>query len=517
MSDSTLSTVVTDQVIIGYHRDIAADGFENAQKLIDEILVKLRARGVVPIDTYVASGSNDKVAFAVSLVRLENPSFTLVQLQSLIGGADFGSIAYAERNASVVTLAVQPFGVRTPNGFNDPLAYDQWALATLGAADPWTVTPPAGGSTIVAIVDSGLRRFNGTIPLDLGAVLPIPACNPAPYIDGIDRDGHGTRLAGTIAALPDNAIGVASAVPANWGISLLPLKFFGTEEIGTAYYGSTAIACAADQGAKVINASWHVAPADGNLMALQSALDYAMAKGCLTVAAAGNNGTNNEIIPIYPANFGSQPPLAGNGMLTVMATDRYDHKPFFSNYGPNIVDIAAPGVDIMTTGPYLTDRPRYQFHSGTSVSAAFVSAGAALTFALNPTWTPREVIDHLTASADIVPGLKLACVNGRRLNLKSAVYGPLVVTAPRAGDVLHAGTGTTIHWRNDYTNPNFTDVEIAFSKDDGATWSTLVAATPNTGSYPWTPTAAQQTATARLRITPLAGNYPAQSPRFSIV
>jgi len=516
MSDPTLYTVVTDQVIIGYHRSIAADGFENAQKLIDEILSKLGPLGVVPLDTYVASGSNDKVAYAVSLVRLEDPSFTLGHLQALVGEGDFGSIAYAERNAQVATL-VQPFGVRTPTGYNDPLAYDQWALATLGAADPWTVMPPAGSNTIVAIVDSGLRRFNGTIPSDLGAVLPIPACHPAPYIDGIDRDGHGTRLAGTIAALPDNAIGIASAVPSTWGISLLPIKFFGAEEIGTAYYGSIAITCAADQGAKVVNASWHVAPADSNLMFLQLALDYAMAKGCLTVAAAGNNGSNNEITPIYPANFGSQPPLAGNGMLTVMATDRYDYKPFFSNYGPNIVDIAAPGVDIMTTGPYITDTPRYQFYSGTSAAAAFVSSGAALAFALNPTWTPREVIDHLTASADIVPGLKLACVNGRRLNLKRAVYGPLAVTAPHAGDVLHVGTATTISWHNEYTNPNFTDVEIAFSKDDGATWSTLVASTPNNGSYPWTPTAAQTAAMARLRITPLKGNFPAQSGQFSVV
>jgi len=446
-------------------------------------------------------------------------AFTLSDLQSLAGSGEYETIAFCERNAQVgiLSLASTPLGLKTLTAFNDPLAFDQWPLATLGATEPWTATPPAGSSTIVAIVDSGLRRLDGTIHADIGAVQPIPACQPAPYADGIDREGHGTRLAGTIAALFDNSIGIASAVPATWGISLLPIKFFETGEPATAYYASTAISCAVDQGAKVVNASWHVAPADSNLTMLKSAIEYAMGKGCLVVAAAGNSGTNNELFPIYPANFGAVPPLAGNGMLTVMAVDRYDVKASFSNYGPNTVDIAAPGVGIMTTGQYLVDPPRYEFHTGTSASAAFVSAGAALVFALNPAWTPRQVIQHLTAAADVVAGLRLACVGGRRLNLRRAVYGPIVILAPLSGTSLPAGQQAQIRWGNEYTNPDFTDVAIDFSKDDGVTWTPLTASTPNDGAFDWTPGAADRTTKARLRITPLAGNFPVTSDKFKIV
>jgi hypothetical protein len=519
MPDSKIAasadTPVTDQIVIGYRRKLTAQGLDDARKQIARLLDKLHGHGVTELDSYVAAGSSDKVSFAVSLVRLDKPDFRLADLQKLAGSSEYEAIDFCERNAQVSTLAVQPAGLRTVTAFDDPLAFDQWALATLGATDSWKITPPAG-KTILAIVDSGLRRFDGSVHADLAQPMAVPACHPPPYVDGIDREGHGTRLAGTIAALVDNRIGVASAVPANWGITLLPIKFFDAGEPATAYYAAIAITCAADQGAKVVNASWHVAPADSNLQGLRSAIDYAVSKGCLVVAAAGNSGSNNEIYPTYPANFGAQPAFAGKGMLTVMATDRQDYKPWFSNYGPNTVHIAAPGVDIMTTGPYLADPPRYQFYSGTSAAAAFVSAGAALTFALNPKWTPREVIDHLTASADIVSGLRLACIRGRRLNLHAAVYGPLAVEAPCAGEVLQVGRQITIGWKNRYTNPNFTDVEISFSKDGGLTWRVLVASTPNNGRYKWRPDEGQVTNKARLRIKPLTGNYPVQSDVFKI-
>ena len=517
MSDSKPSTVgtsVTDQIVIGYHHRLAAQGPAKARELIARTMAALRPHGVVELDSYVANGSDDSVSFAASLVRLDDPGFTLSDLLSLVGAGKHDAIAFCERNAPVETLAHQP--LRTPNAFNDPLAYEQWPLAVLEATDPWTVKPPAG-TTIVSIVDSGLRRFDGSVHADLGSVQPVPTCQPPRYADQIDREGHGTRLAGTIAAVFDNSIGVASAVPQNWGISLLPIKFFETGEPATAYFAAISITCAADQGAKVINASWHVPPGDPDLANLKNAIIYAMGKGALTVAAAGNAGSNNEIYPIWPADFGATAPLAGNGMMTVMATDRYDVKAPFSNYGPNIIDIAAPGLSVMTTGPYLTDTPRYMFYSGTSAAAAYVSSGAALTYALNPTWGPGEVITHLSASADVVPGLKLACKGGLRLNLKRAVYGPIIIDAPDDGDVVHAGQQTKIRWSNDYIQPNFTQVAIEFSKDDGMTWMPVVASTANDGKFNWTPVAAQRTNTAKLRIAPTNGNYPAQSGRFKVV
>ena len=402
----------------------------------------------------------------------------------------------------------------------------QWALAKLGAADPWTVAPPALGTrTIVAIVDSGLLLLDGVnVHADLGRVEAG---------GGIDMDGHGTFLAGTIAARPDNATGVASAVPYSWNISLLSLQFFSPGTPPNAADAAVAITSAADYrldplnqvDAMVINASWHVAPGDPGLAALRHAIAYAVdpSIGCLVVFAAGNDGTDNEVYPLYPANFVGDAAFAGS-VLTVLASDRYDAKTFFSNYGKNTVHIAAPGMRILTTARYLIDPPRYAEYSGTSAAAAYVSAGAALVFALNrPNWTAQDVSQHLTASADTIDILKLACIGGKRLSLCRAVYGPLVITAPLAGDTLSRGASNTITWTNDYVTLKLTSVRIEFSTDNFATAPTTlatgVAIGGATGSNAFTvpPNTLTVTATGQIRITPEQGNFAAVSGQFNVV
>jgi hypothetical protein len=123
------------------------------------------------------------------------------------------------------------------------------------------------------------------------------------------------------------------------------------------------------------------------------------------------------------------------------------------------------------------------------------------------------VIQHLRASADTIDGLKLACLGGKRLNIGRAVYGPLRVIAPALGDELNVGTATYIAWGNKYSNPKFTHVKIEFH--DGAAWSVIKASTPNDGLYNWTP--AQAASTARIRITPVHGNFPVVSDPFRVL
>ena len=151
----------------------------------------------------------------------------------------------------------------------------------------WSVQP-GGGKTIVAIVDSGLYRGDSANPLheDLGSVEPVVDCQPQPFVidgiqvfpglhvDGIDQDGHGTLLAGTLAAVPGNRTGVASAIEQSWNISLLPVKFFSPVAGPNAADAAIAIAHAVDKGAKVINLSWHVAPGK-DLEVLRRALHLA--------------------------------------------------------------------------------------------------------------------------------------------------------------------------------------------------------------------------------------------------
>src|SRR5262249_39654572 len=151
--------------------------------------------------------------------------------------------------------------------------------------------------------------------------------------------------------------------------------------------------------------------------------------------------------------------------------NRDDSKAFFSNYGKNVVDLGAPGERILTTARYLVPPARYAEYSGTSAAAAHVSSGAALVFALNPNWTPKQVVQHLKASADSIDILKNACIYGRRLNLRRAVNGPLRITGPIEGETWNQAVPNNITWINEYANPDFEQVTIEFSKDDGASYT----------------------------------------------
>ena len=201
----------------------------------------------------------------------------------------------------------------------------------------------------------------------------------------------------------------------------------------------------------MINASWHVAYGQGGVLSVQGAMQWATLVGAVVVAAAGNDGTDNATYPTYPANYGhGVMAMPGLSILTVAATGRDDWKAGFSNYSPALVDIAAPGRDIVTTGAYWIGAARYPSYSGTSAAAAFASSAAALVVALNPTWGPLEVIQHLKDFGRQAASLALVCTDGNRLNIRRAVEGPITIVAPAEGASLQAGKSTAIRWANDY-------------------------------------------------------------------
>jgi subtilisin family serine protease len=513
---------IVDQIIIGFD-DKRLRGLDRKalEERIAGVLSGLQGFGATVLNQLVIP-PNKHAFFAIALIRLEGR--TLGELREELKKPAYADVGWVEANAPIATA-----------GYNDPLLSQQWALDTLGAADPWTVSPPAGNpKTFVAIVDSGLRRPDGSLPADLGQVEPVNVCQtPFFFPHGLDRDGHGTFLAGTIAAVPDNGTGVSSPIMPGWNISLLPVKFFSPAAPPNAAFAAFAIVLAAlalchpfQPQRKVINASWHVAPGDAGLATLRIALDIAVnLLGCLVVFAAGNDGTDNEIFPLYPARFGSEASFLGK-VLTALATDRYDAKTFFSNYGKSTVDLGAPGLRILSTARYLVDPPRYAFYSGTSPAAAYVSSGAALIFALHPpnwdgagapAWAAQDVVQHLKASADTIEDLKLACIDGKRLNLGRAVYGPLSVTAPAAGAVLAVNAFHDIAWTVQYDNPKLQHVRIDYSATGTDPYVPVAANVAITASpYTlWKPTAT--TPNGRIRITPLEGNFPATSALFKVV
>ena len=254
--------------------------------------------------------------------------------------------------------------------------------------------------------------------------------------------------------------------------------------------------------------------------------------GCVVVFAAGNDGTDNQIYPLFPANFSTAPQLQGR-VMTALATDHHDNKAFFSNYSPISVDIGAPGIHVLSTGRYLAQPGRYARYSGTSAAAAYVSAGAGLVAALNPGWGPVQIVRHLLASADRLPQLRVACVDGKRLNLARAVYGPITVTAPPPPPpppplgatvaVLPAAVLFTITWDVAYDNPAFVQVSIDFVAQAGGVFPIGVApiGPPGVGgAFPWTPNTTPLPplpAIGTIRITPAGGNFPVHSGAIQIV
>jgi thermitase len=339
--------------------------------------------------------------------------------------------------------------------YGDPLYPEQWALSNIEAAAWERVAEIGRPLPTVAIVDSGIKQgHEDFVGLDVSGfrIMRPPGGGFA------DDTGHGTMIAGIIGAV-HNDRGVAGAAP---GAGILALKIADARTPPTALTAVAAISFAVfsqlwDSRVRVVNLSWHVLETSRLLRpTIQFAgnpllLDL---KPCVVVIAAGNYGSDNaDTPPTLPASYGLP------NTIVAMASDRHDDKAWFSNYGTN-VDLAAPGVDVLTTGLYYVD-PRYPEFSGTSPAAAHVSAAAALLFAVDD-WTPDELRRHLNASADRRRGLLHTCSSQARLNLRRAVCGPFTIVAPAGGEELGHGTLFDVRWTLDYDSPIVQHVEISF-------------------------------------------------------
>ncbi len=337
-------------------------------------------------------------------------------------------VEYAQLN---YTLSIEA----TPN---DPQFDQMWGLENTGqsggvvdadidASTAWNVHT-GSGNTVVAVIDTGVDY---THP-DLAANIWINA-DEIPG-DGIDNDGngyvddyhgydffnhdgnpmddqgHGTHVAGTIGAVGNNGIGVTGI---NWDVQLMALKFLGSNGSGTTADGIEAILYAVDNGAHVINASWGGDPYSQMLF---DAIATAQANNVIFVAAAGNGdifgiGQDNDEIPFYPANYDL------DNIVSVAAVDRFDDLAFFSNYGATTVDLAAPGVDILST----TMGGGYGLNTGTSMAAPHVTGVLALVRDAAPEWTYRQIIDQVLNNVDPLPQLQFLTITGGRLNAANAL------------------------------------------------------------------------------------------------
>ncbi len=265
-------------------------------------------------------------------------------------------VAYAELN-HVVSIAATP---------NDPSFSQLWGLHNTGqtggtndkdidAPEAWELAT-GDSNIVVAVTDTGVdfshpdldrqRWVNTLDPVgggdDDGNGL-VDDWSGWDFVnddnDPFDDNRHGTHVSGTIGAEGDNGVGV---VGVNWNVKIMALKFLNSAGSGTTADAIASTLYAADHGADVSSNSWGGGPYE---QALLDAIEYGASRGMLFVAAAGNDGFNNDVTPTYPATY------ASDAVLAVAATDHNDGLAFFSSYGAKTVDLGAPGVGILSTTP----------------------------------------------------------------------------------------------------------------------------------------------------------------------
>ena len=327
---------------------------------------------------------------------------------------------------------------------NDRGFGEQWGLRNVGqyggtpgadvhATDAWNATTGAG--VIVAVVDTGVDYNHPDLAANMWT-------NPSDPPNGVDDDGdgfvddvhgadfingdsnpdddagHGTHVAGIIGAKGNNGLGVTGV---NWDAKIMALKFLDANGAGNTADAANAIDYAVNHGARVINASWG-GPAFSQ--ALFQAVKRAGDKGVLFVAAAGNDGQNADVSPDYPAAFDLP------NVISVAASDRNDKLLDFSNYGPHSVDLAAPGDDIYSTVPPLSDASGYESFSGTSMATPFVTGAAALYLSRAPQATPDQVKAALLQNVDQSPAFAGKLVSGGRLDIAKALGAVAPPTKP---------------------------------------------------------------------------------------
>lgn len=389
---------------------------------------------------------------------------------------------------------------------------EQWGLRKMSAELAWSCAEMNGtpGPVTVAVVDSGISRAHPDLttmstPRITGA--RVTQVNPDGEIE--DEDGHGTFLAGTIAALTDNTIGVASPT---WTVqdvlTIMAVKFYDPRTPMSSAFAARAIAWAVDNHADIINASFHIGMSSQVLL---DAVQYASDNDVVFVAAAGNDGTDNDTLPTWPASY----PLPN--VISVMASNRHDDKPGFSNYGPSTVHLAAPGVGIWSTHHYFyaVNDPKYRRYSGTSASCAYVAAAAAMLRSFSPGLTASDIKEHLIKSVRVSEYFK--CVAQGWLDLERAICGPLRLTAPLAGQVWTKNTSVEVQWQTDYDTPACKRVNILLSDDEGVTYKYTLATNvdSSTGSR-LVQLPNKVIPQARIRLETQPGRFPVVSGRFKI-
>jgi len=275
-------------------------------------------------------------------------------------------VIYAEPNFTLQSLSTVP---------DDEYFDRQWAAKKIELNNAWGLEKGSADVTI-AVLDSGIDLEHPDLKQNIIPGYDFVNDDSAAW----DDNGHGTAIAGVIGAIGNNSQGIAGV---DWQSKLMPLKVVDGDGVGTYYDVAQGIIYAADHNARIINLS---IGGYAYSYALKDAVDYALEKGCVLVAAVGNDGID---VPMYPAAY--------EGVIGAAATDSQDRIDKNSNYG-DFVDLAAPGLSIYTTEP----EGRYGYNSGSSLACSHTAGLIGLILSSQPSLSRDRVEGILYNSSDYI-------------------------------------------------------------------------------------------------------------------
>ncbi|MBE0427188.1 MAG: S8 family serine peptidase [Nitrospirae bacterium] len=416
-------------------------------------------------------------------------------------------VEYAEPNYIRRVAAVIP---------NDTFFRNQWALhntgtyaygtpdADIDAPEAWTITT-GSSNIIIAVLDTGIDYNHNDLAGNIWTNPGETSC-----IDGIDNDengyiddcigwnfannnkapmddnGHGTHVAGIIGAVGNNGNGIAGVM---WNVRLMPVKVLDSNGAGTDAEITSGIQYAVANGAKIINASLG---GPNFSYSAYVAIATANAHGVLFVAAAGNNGNNNDLSPFYPASYDLP------NIISVAATDQDDSRVPFSNYGEISVDVAAPGVYVLSTIPQGLYRDK-DFSIGTSTAAPHVAGLAGLLMSYyngyhNAWFNHHQIRETILRYVDVLDTLNGWIRTGGRINAYSAVSSLLAPTNLTASAT--SPTRVALSWSDNATGEDGYVIERMTA---GESWILLTLVPSGYSSYTDNTVAGNNTYTYRVR------------------
>jgi subtilisin family serine protease len=330
-----------------------------------------------------------------------------------------------------------------------------YGMTKIEAPSAWDSTT-GSPSVIVAVLDTGVRDTHEDLSANIwqntGEVagngvdddgngfvddrLGYDFINNDP--DPEDDHGHGTHVSGTVGAAGNNSLGVAGV---NWSVKLMTIK---THDAGGNSTASAVISAfqyvtmmrGRGVNIRVTSNSWGGAPeAPAYDQALKDAIDAAGNAGIVNVFAAGNNATDIDSSPAYPASYTSP------SIISVASSNASDARSSFSNFGAGSVDLAAPGSGILST--YRSGDSSYATLSGTSMATPHVAGAVALLAASNSSLSAQSLRATILNTVDVLPQWAGVVLTGGRLNVARAIQNPTVCSyaVEPAGAFFDSGGG----------------------------------------------------------------------------